>query len=124
MEAPIQSWFLLRLSVVLILSYCQPAMKRGLLRIENESFNHGWRGSTCAISCLCLTEVKGGGAVKATTGSVKLVSTRFTDLVPVEQFNHKPMGMYDGGLLRLALRDEARGGLKQGITIRNYVRDH
>ncbi len=27
---------------------------------------------------------------------MKLVSTKFTDLVPVEQFNHKPMGMYDG----------------------------
>ena len=24
-------------------------------------------------------------------------------LVPVEQFNHKPMGMYDGGLLKFAL---------------------
>ena len=27
---------------------------------------------------------------------MKLVSTKFTNLVPVEQFNHKPMGMYDG----------------------------
>ncbi len=33
-------------------------------------------------------------------GSVKVVSTKFTDLVPMEQFHHKPMGMYDGGLLR------------------------
>ncbi len=34
---------------------------------------------------------------------MKLVSTKFTDLVPMEQFIHKPMGMYDGGLLSLAL---------------------
>ncbi len=27
---------------------------------------------------------------------MKLVSTKFTDLVPMEQFIHKPMGMYDG----------------------------
>ncbi len=32
---------------------------------------------------------------------MKLVSTKFTDPVPVEQFNHKPMVMHDGGLLRL-----------------------
>ncbi len=33
---------------------------------------------------------------------MKLVSTKFTDFVPMEQFIHKPMGMYDGGLLSLA----------------------
>ncbi len=37
---------------------------------------------------------------------MKLVSTKFTDLVPVEQFHHKPMGMYDGGPLRLALGEK------------------
>ncbi len=37
---------------------------------------------------------------------MKLVSTKFTDLVPVDQFNHKPMGMYDGGLLRVALGEK------------------
>ena len=30
-------------------------------------------------------------------GSVKLVSTKLTNLVPLEQFHHKPMGMYDSG---------------------------
>ncbi len=37
---------------------------------------------------------------------MKLVSTKFTDLVPMEQFIHKPMGMYDGGLLSLALGEK------------------
>ena len=36
------------------------------------------------------------------SSTVKLVSTNFTNLVPVEQFHHKPVGMYDGGLLKLA----------------------
>ena len=36
---------------------------------------------------------------------MKLVSTKFTDLVPVEQFNHKPMGIYDGGHLTLVTQD-------------------
>ena len=35
-------------------------------------------------------------------GSVKLVSTKFTNLMPVEQFHQKPMGMYDCGLSQLA----------------------
>ena len=30
---------------------------------------------------------------------MKLVSTNLTNLVPLEQFHHKPMGMYDGGFL-------------------------
>ncbi len=30
---------------------------------------------------------------------MKLVSTKFIDLVPVERFRHKPMGMYDGRFL-------------------------
>ena len=31
-------------------------------------------------------------------GSVKLLPTNLKDLVPLEQLQHKPMDMYDGGL--------------------------
>ncbi len=37
---------------------------------------------------------------------MKLVSTKFTDLVPVEEFNNKPIVMYDGGLPRLELGEK------------------
>ena len=39
-------------------------------------------------------------------GSVKLVPTMLTNLVSLEQFHRTPMGMYDGGLLKLVLGDQ------------------
>ncbi len=39
------------------------------------------------------------GFQKATTGSVKFISTKLTKLVSLEQSHHKPMGMYGGVLL-------------------------
>ncbi len=35
-------------------------------------------------------------------GSVKPIFTKLINLVPMEQFHHKPKGMYGGGLLELA----------------------
>ncbi len=34
---------------------------------------------------------------------MKLISTNLTNLLSLEQFNHKPMGMYRGGVLNLEL---------------------
>ncbi len=36
-------------------------------------------------------------------GSVNLILTKFIHLVSLEQFHHKPMGMYAGGVLKLTL---------------------
>ncbi len=48
----------------------------------------------CAVNSASIPQY---GVLRPPWGSVKLFSTKFTDFVPVEQFNHKPMGMYDGG---------------------------
>ncbi len=37
---------------------------------------------------------------------MELVSTKFTNLVPLEQFHHKRMVMYDGGLLKARVKME------------------
>ncbi len=50
---------------------------------------------------------------------MKLASTKFTDLVPVKQFHHKPMGIYDGGLLKLALGEACK---LKGTTIIHSLR--
>ena len=41
--------------------------------------------------------------IRPPQGSVKLVSPNLTNRVPLEQFHQKPMGVYDGGPLKLAL---------------------
>ena len=38
-------------------------------------------------------------------GSLKLISAKRINLVPLEQFPHKPMRMYHGGLLKCELED-------------------
>ncbi len=37
---------------------------------------------------------------------MELVSTKLINLVSLEQFHHKPMKLYDGSLLKLALGDK------------------
>ncbi len=64
-------------------------------------------------------------------GSVKLISTKFTNPVPVEQFHHKPMGFYDGGPLKLGFVDlvevsctDPRGGLKKICSKYEKSKEH
>ncbi len=47
-------------------------------------------------------------------GSVKLIFTNLTNLMSLEQLHHKPMGMYGGGLLDMAL------GGKETTTIHSH----
>ena len=46
---------------------------------------------------------------------MKLISTKLTNLVSLEQSNHKPIGRYGGGLLKLALRGRPSSYLPIGF---------
>ncbi len=53
--------------------------------------------SSCVSDCLFLIRIQ---LLRPPRGSVKLVSTNLTNLVPLEQFHQKPTKVYDGGLLK------------------------
>ncbi len=61
-----------------------------------------WPSSTLAMDCECTNtrlyypqQLSPDVSLRPPRGSVKLLPTNLTNLVPLEQFHHKPMVMYD-----------------------------
>ena len=70
----------------------------------NEALQNHINAQHSEFAChLCPKAYKGKMSVKATTGVFGARFTKFINLVSLEPFQHKPMGMYASGPLKLAI---------------------